>query len=315
MPSFVTNVSFRVFERHWLLFRPRSRPVLGKNSCVHEASSELHCLSEFRERCEQKPSCSRVVSPNIVAVGTVLHRCRLGPPPAQIPASGTTALGSHLGSWRRSARQATGAGFSRAVTTGPRAWSFASSSAGSLASLSQALHPRADDFGSETPDGLAVRRHRVVREVPTEDCAEPSALLTDWFMSAPRHDAFQRLERGPHPRRVGMPGERKPPPLRPSAAVDQPEETESLRRATVTSLEPVRVGESAELDEACLVRVQFQSELAESLPQVFEEPPPISLALEAHHEVIRVAHDNDVAVSVPLPPLVGPQVEWNVGSK
>jgi hypothetical protein len=41
-----------------------------------------------------------------VAVGTALRIHQLGPPPAQIPASGITALGSHLGSWRRIARRA-----------------------------------------------------------------------------------------------------------------------------------------------------------------------------------------------------------------
>jgi hypothetical protein len=71
-----------------------------------------------------KPLCS------VVAVGTALRRFRLRPPPAQIPASGTTALGSHLGSWRRIVRPAKDVGFSRAVTTGPRVVSSASSSAG-----------------------------------------------------------------------------------------------------------------------------------------------------------------------------------------
>ena len=41
-----------------------------------------------------------------VAVGTALCPVGLGPPPARIPASGTTALGSCLGSERQSARQA-----------------------------------------------------------------------------------------------------------------------------------------------------------------------------------------------------------------
>jgi hypothetical protein len=43
-----------------------------------------------------------------VPVGTAVrrHDDRLGPPPGQIPASGTTPLGSHLGSWRESGRDA-----------------------------------------------------------------------------------------------------------------------------------------------------------------------------------------------------------------
>ena len=42
-----------------------------------------------------------------IAVGTALARW-LGLPPAQIRASGTTALGSYLGFWRQIAAQATG---------------------------------------------------------------------------------------------------------------------------------------------------------------------------------------------------------------
>ena len=41
-----------------------------------------------------------------VAVGTALHPVGLGPPPARIPASGTTALGSCLGLERQIAHRA-----------------------------------------------------------------------------------------------------------------------------------------------------------------------------------------------------------------
>jgi hypothetical protein len=44
----------------------------------------------------------------LVAVGTALRPCGLGPPPAQIPACAANALGSSLGFERRSGRLAMG---------------------------------------------------------------------------------------------------------------------------------------------------------------------------------------------------------------
>jgi putative transposase len=59
--------------------------------------------------------------PDAIAVGTALAHDGFGLPPAQIRASGTTALGSCLGSWRRSARRATGAGSSGMESSGRKA--------------------------------------------------------------------------------------------------------------------------------------------------------------------------------------------------
>src|ERR1019366_2241036 len=65
---------------------------------------------------------------DLVAVGTALA-CGLGPPPARIPASGTTALGSCLGCERQTAPRAMGAG---------RGW--AEAIAWSAAGFAVALH-------------------------------------------------------------------------------------------------------------------------------------------------------------------------------
>ena len=49
--------------------------------------------------------------------------------------------------------------------------------------------------------------------------------------------------------------------------------------------------------------------LAESLPQFFQEPPGVRFMLEADHEVVRITHDDDIAVARRLSPLIGPQVK------
>ena len=62
---------------------------------------------------------------------------------------------------------------------------------------------------------------------------------------------------------------------------------------------------TTELDHAGLIGMQFQVEPAEPLPQLFQEPLCVRLVLEADHEVVRVAHDDHVAVRPCLSPLTG----------
>ena len=62
--------------------------------------------------------------------------------------------------------------------------------------------------------------------------------------------------------------------------------------------------EPAELDEACLVGVQVERELAQPLPEVIEKLLRISLALEPNDEVIGVPHDNGVPRGVSGAPLL-----------
>jgi len=58
---------------------------------------------------------------------------------------------------------------------------------------------------------------------------------------------------------------------------------------------PIFGRKASEFDQASLVGMQFQSELAESLLQIRQEPFGIRAMLESHYEVIRKAHDDDVA--------------------
>ena len=77
-----------------------------------------------------------------VAVGTALHRHvdRLGPPPARIPAGGTTALGSYRGCERQSDRPARDAGCGHAGSNAARVRSFEIASSGHV------------DFAAAGPD-------------------------------------------------------------------------------------------------------------------------------------------------------------------
>jgi len=69
---------------------------------------------------------------------------------------------------------------------------------------------------------------------------------------------------------------------------------------------------AAELDQPSLFRVQLQVELCESLAQLSHEPLGIRPVFEPHNEVVSEAHDDNVSLRLPLPPLLSPQVEYVV---
>ena len=104
-----------IFTGIWLTVRscivrrwPSASTVVSPSS----PSSSLASSSCRSGECSDSVrSASRfdMTAKNAIAVGTALAQDGFGLPPAQIRASGTTALGSCLGSWRRSALRATGA--------------------------------------------------------------------------------------------------------------------------------------------------------------------------------------------------------------
>ena len=55
--------------------------------------------------------------------------------------------------------------------------------------------------------------------------------------------------------------------------------------------------------------MQFERELSQSLVEVLEELHCVGVVLEPNDGVVGVAHDDDVATCIPLPPLLGPKVE------
>lgn len=68
-------------------------------------------------------------------------------------------------------------------------------------------------------------------------------------------------------------------------------------------------GEGTEFDEARFVFMKHQAKRGEAFTKVGCHLLSIRLVLEAHHEIVSVAHDHDSPVRVPLPPLMDPQVE------
>ena len=86
------------------------------------------------------------------------------------------------------------------------------------------------------------------------------------------------------------------------------EELERLRLAEPTGL-AVTGGVPSELDQPRLLGIQLQTELREPVAKLSPEPLSVLPMLKPHHEVISPAHDDHIAMRVPSPPLVSPQVK------
>src|SRR5207245_5173349 len=86
------------------------------------------------------------------------------------------------------------------------------------------------------------------------------------------------------------------------------EEVEGLWFPLATPLAPFACP-TPKLTEARLVRVQFEREPVESLPQVAQKRLGVVFVLEADNAIVTVPHDNDVSPCVPAAPLGGPEVK------
>ena len=86
------------------------------------------------------------------------------------------------------------------------------------------------------------------------------------------------------------------------------QEVKRLRLPVATPL-PILGGEPPELDQPRLLRMQRKTELRETLFQVAQESFGILAVLKAQHEIIGVPNDDDIALGIPFPPLLHPEVE------
>jgi hypothetical protein len=69
-------------------------------------------------------------------------------------------------------------------------------------------------------------------------------------------------------------------------------------------------GEPPELDQPRLLRMQFQAELRQALPEFLQKSLRFRSALETHHQIVGIPDDNDIAPGHFLAPGFDPQVEY-----
>ena len=108
-----------------------------------------------------------------------------------------------------------------------------------------------------------------------------------------------RIVRRKH-REAALPGRR--------AAVRETQEVEALG-LPLAARPSIRRRVAAEFEESRFVGVQGQTEPREAFAQLGEKLLGVVSMLEAHDEVIGKADDDHVAVRLPLPPSLGPEVE------
>src|SRR5262249_11153773 len=72
---------------------------------------------------------------------------------------------------------------------------------------------------------------------------------------------------------------------------------------------PSSRSEPPKLDQSCLVRMQFQTELSQSLSKFFQELLRFCSVLEAHHQIVGVTDDYHIASRHFLAPGFDPEVE------
>jgi len=177
-----------------------------------------------------------------------------------------------------------------------------------LAPTLERLPPQLLDRRSKRPEGDHIRGHPVVRVVSARHALDVRALFGNGLMPASLELHFQLPQLGPHPLPHRPPHQDEPPRFRPPATMREAQEAERLRLPFSPPLSPLgRV--ASELNQARLVRMQLQRELAQALAQLLEEPLSVATVLESNDEVVGVSRDYNVATGSLFPPLLDPEVE------
>ena len=195
-----------------------------------------------------------------------------GRPPAQIPACGTTALGSCLGSWRRKRTSGKGC-ITRAGGSHRVARRFIRSQLRRVRWLRRrsALYQCRVTWVRKAADRVGVAGHGVVGEVPSHHACQPPPLLRDGLMPASLELVVDLSQLRPHPLRDrDTPQPEAPVPGLP-ADVREAQKVERLRLAQTPRCRSLG-GAPPELDQPRLVRVQLQPELREPLAKLGQEP-------------------------------------------
>ena len=183
-----------------------------------------------------------------------------------------------------------------------------------LASSAKYPPPDATDSALEGADGRAIHGHAVIAYMPQNDRAHISPLLRDGRVQAsPQFGShLAQLRLPPLSHRLAQ--HREPARARRPAAMREAKEVKGLRLA-LAPRSPALRREAAKAEEARLVRMQFQTELRESLAKLNPKPLGLVPMLESDYEVIGITHHHDIAVRLTGSPSLDPKVEHVVQVK
>jgi len=178
-----------------------------------------------------------------------------------------------------------------------------------LASPTQAPAPIMQNLGAERSQLSPVPRNRVILEIPPHHLPQPLAGLGKAGVHTPLQLGSNFLELGRQALAHRLPPYREVARL--MVGPTDVGETQKVKgfRLPFSALFPTFSGIAPKLDHARLLRVQFQPELSQPLPKFFQETFCFGPLLEPQHRVVGVAHDDDIAARLLLPPLLHPEIQ------
>ena len=177
-----------------------------------------------------------------------------------------------------------------------------------LAATPKRAQPEPANLATEGVQRRAVHGHAVVADVPADDTAQPRALLAGGTVHASPQFGFHLLQLRLQPLANRLPKHREiaVTSLLPTN-VCEAEEVKRLRLPE-TAPSPVLGRVGTEFQQTGLLGMQLQMEFRESFRELHPESFGIRLDLESEHDVIGIAHDDDIALRTLLPPCLDPQV-------
>ena len=155
----------------------------------------------------------------------------------------------------------------------------------------------------------AVHGHSVIADMSTYNRSQPFACVLNGRVHSLAQFGFHGVQLHLQPFTNPLPYYRRVSvaPLFPADMRDA-EKVERLRLSFSAPL-PVSSRERPELQEPRFVGMQFQAERLKLLGGFSQKPPGIRFTLKSNHGVVRVPHDDDIAMCVFSTPRLDPEIE------
>ena len=162
---------------------------------------------------------------------------------------------------------------------------------------------------TEQMQRCAVHGHSVIADVSTHHRPQPLACVLDGSVHAQSQLGFHRVQLRLQPLTNRLPQNREASvaPLLP-ADMREAEKVERLRLPFSAPL-PISRRVRSELQEPRFVRMQFELKLPKPLGKFRSKLFGIRFVLEPNHDVVRVPHDDHIAVRLLSTPCLNPQIE------
>src|SRR5882672_3147851 len=188
-----------------------------------------------------------------------------------------------------------------------------------LAAPRKRAMPEPSHLESKNPQRILVQGHSVVLDVSTHHRLQPFALCGDGFVHPPLKFGFHLVQLRLQSLADRLPQHREPSiaPLL-HADVRKAKKVERFRFPFSTPL-PLVDRIRTELQKSRFLGMQLQVELSHSFRKFRPKLIGIRFAVEAHHDVVRESHHDQIAVRALLTPCLDPQIEYvmkiDVGQK